>query len=403
MNPLRYFDYPVHLTSAHQHLVDHSADPAPAPRCVDLVWQALHCAQGMARQALRYLDCRPCLPSDTLEAPAAAHQPEPMMPPAQAERAAEEPPHSAPALPVAPASLKSVLLPPDHAKRTRSVRFAENLPTYKTPARVSIDSTSESESEDEDPGHSLPTLLNNASCLDFSLLNTPTKDAATAGFEHAVQEHVFSLQSHEELWNNPRLNLGQRIELVLDCKKHLQELRTLVRDLMKALRIDPKARVDAAEINKALFQKRIELAREIRRADELITQCKQALEAENNAGSESDSSDVEDGLDFSRISHYSKGDTQAIVRSMYDPLVALVNKLCALKHAALKNQSGSFDWQLSAQSIVTNLNQMEDLLMDHVLAYGGRNREFVQWISDKSDALKLERLGWERKLARYSF
>lgn len=404
MHLQRYFDYPVHLTSSHQQLLDLPATSAPAPRCMDLVWQALHGAQGMARQALRYLDCRPRQPSDTLEAPAAAHRPEPMMPPAQAERAAEEPPHSAPALPVSPAPLKSVLLPEVHGKRTQTVRFADAPSVRHIPPRNPLACTGAPGPQRQDSGPSLPPLLQDASCLDFSLLNTHTKDAATEGFKRAAQEQVLSLQSCLELWNNPRVNLDQRMEVLQDCKQRFQDLHKLVHGFKKALKTDPTSQThaDVAETSRTLANRLVELEQEVVHADKLIAQCKKALEAENNVSSESESSDAEDPLDFNGISRFAKGDTEVIVRSMYDPLVELATEYNELEEAVKDSPPGTFDWQLAAKNIVVNLDQMEDLLMDHVLAYGGRNREFVQWISDKSDALKQERLGWERKLARYS-
>lgn len=390
MHLQRYFDYPVQLTSSHQPLVDHPADSAPAPRCMDLVWQALHGAQGMARQVLRYLDCRPGLPSDTLEAPAAAHQPAPMMSLASAERAAEEPPQSAPALPVGPAPLKSVLLPPDHARRTRPVRFAENLPTYKTPARATTESTSESDSDDEDSVHSMPMLLRDAACLDFSLLKAPTHDTATAGFQQAVRKPVLNLQSSVELWSNPRLKLDQRLDLLQGSRVQLQELSTLVSDFKSSLNNDPKAKAHSTEIIQALFNKLIVLGWEIRHTDELIAQCEEALEPEN-------------ALDLNGISRFARGDTEVIVRSMHDPLLKLATKYNDLEETATNSPPGTFDWQLAAKGIVSSLKRMEDLLMDHVLAYRGRDRGFVQWISNKTTALQQERLCWENKLRRYSF
>lgn len=419
MNALRCCTPTVPLTPSDAHLIPDQPDASPgSPVSFDLVRQALNGVRQLARQVFRHLDCRPCLPSD-LEAPAsygplADTVADAVVASVPSEPATEEPPQ--------PKPLKAVLLPQDHEKRTQRVRFADTPSVREIPARAQPDTTDgaakpDAEAEVSPSQDTAPRskLFVDPSCLRFTILETPTGDAATEGFKAAVRQLVSKLHTNTVQWENLDGSMGQRMALLQDRKQALQELQSLTRAFKKSLKADPAALAcaNAAEVRRALSDKLVELELEVGRTDKFIGLCRQQLEAEQHesASSErmssvsvdvSEDSEVDEGLDFSGILLYEKGDTEAIVRSMRAPLAQQIKALGLLDSMAKAEEAGSLNWRVAVTGIINSLSHIDDLLMSHLLAYRGRDRQFGEWMSSTLDAVNIEQKHWEQALDRYS-
>lgn len=395
---------------------------------MDLVWQALARAKGVARQVIHHLDYRQHVPEDSLDAPS-GHGPasssdvdaqadvqpvadtgaEPVIPPASSERAAEERPYDAPPLPRAPGPLKSVLRAPGDAKRRSHVMFHDG----QGPLKHTIATADEGHTA----SHVVPLsglfteldLPESPALLDFRMSGLSTGRVAVNRFTAQVKPHARSLAGSAQAWLNTSLSVIERLAILRDARRELKALTELTEAFMNDLSSGQAGRIsrgDAHRLLDRLEDKLLDLRANQARVNGQIEgqEALQRAKVENLGYVSDEASGTEEsdddsnscsGLDFDGLEGFDQGDTAAIVAKIRGPVFDLLAQISELEDQFVRAGQVPADQQRAAQGIVARLGQLDRLLSIHVSTWDGTDSSFKDWIQGKREAVQLELREWQ--------
>jgi len=456
MNPLRCFPSSINAHPTDAPLIDSTPAPRPASQvCMGLVWQALARVKSATLQVVRHLDCRQGLPADSLEPPSSyapvsstpvdADTPVPVavqvavhevvemvadagaapdQPAESSEPAAEELPHDAPPSPApsseAPSPLKSIALPQQRAKRTRSVTVTDREQVFPIPARPRSKQGSAPAPVAEAPDEDSPSdgFFVDTTSLDYRLPALSSSHASVEAFKEAVQTHVFWLSSHADNWSDPEQEHSpESRQTILDnTLQELKELAQAVERLKTDLESGQAGDMDAGDAQRLLEfldDKKLDLRTNEARVNglklelEFLQKKPVASATTQPSGPSSSETSTDDdsacgyqGLDFSGLDAFSRGGAGFIVKSMRGDIANLLDDISVLKDEAGERGQTLVGQALAVEGIVEKLGALHDVLTVNLDRYIGRDNEFQEWMYGKMDDVAIELEEWARALDR---